>query len=74
MLIVFIFWTYGRSKTIGIFVHFFPPRLLLGGKLIPLSQSIRMEKVIVRACAGILVGVVIIFVALWRVADYTWDK
>jgi hypothetical protein len=33
-----------------------------------------MEKVIVRACAGILVGVVIIFIALWRVADYTWDK
>jgi hypothetical protein len=30
--------------------------------------------VIVRACAGILVGVVIIFIALWRVANYTWDS
>jgi hypothetical protein len=33
-----------------------------------------MEKAIVRACAGILIGLTMIFIALWEVVDYSWDK
>jgi hypothetical protein len=33
-----------------------------------------MEKAIVKAFAGILVGVSIILFILWRLVNYTWDK
>ena len=33
-----------------------------------------MEKAILRACAGIIIGLAIILIALWDVADYTWDR
>ncbi len=33
-----------------------------------------MEKAIVRACVYILLGLAILFFALWQLADYTWEK
>ena len=32
-----------------------------------------MEKAIVKACAGALLGAAISLMALWELVDYTWD-
>jgi hypothetical protein len=38
------------------------------------SQSVRMEKAIIKACAGILVGVSVLITTLWNLANYIWEE
>jgi hypothetical protein len=63
------------SESLGSWiVQFFPSRLLLGGRFIQFLSTCCMEKAIVKACAVILVGVSILIIALWGLANYIWEE